>query len=94
MAKTEPKTYLATYKGDQLTIETDHTKPQALEALLRLILREWNKTSPNKLDAFVVRINDHHKRVKENLKPKEPEPEMEVLDFQFWEAMMQRIHEP
>ncbi|MGO4548052.1 hypothetical protein AB4Z29_24965 [Paenibacillus sp. 2TAB23] len=94
MARKDSKTYLFSFKGDELLIETDRTKPQALEALLRLILREWNKTSPDKLDAFVERINDHHKRIKEKLQPREPEPEMEILDFNFWESMMQRIREP
>ncbi|CAM4408072.1 hypothetical protein FHS16_001752 [Paenibacillus endophyticus] len=94
MAKKEGKTYLVSFKGNQLLIETDRTRPQALEALLTLIYREWNKVNPERLDAFMQRANDQHKRIKEKLQPREPEPEMEILDFNFWESMMQRIREP
>ncbi|MGG4141843.1 hypothetical protein ABEW34_01835 [Paenibacillus algorifonticola] len=94
MAKEEPNTFLVTFKGDQLTLVTDRPRKKTLEALLRLMLREWKNVNPDHMDAFIDRINAHHKWVKDKKKPEEPGPEVEEMDFHFWESMMQRVREP
>lgn len=88
----EPKHFIVKYKGDVLEITTDSTKPKTLEALLRLIFREYNRVNSDKLVAFMERMTNGAKNMVNRGKPPELEPELEV-GFDFFKALMERPRE-
>lgn len=89
------RTFTVEHRGNVIHITTDETTSEAFNAMLRTIFVAY-RSQPAKLDAFMKLINAYHGAVKEKGRPKfaEPESDTEVLDFQFWQALMERPWEP
>ncbi|MHA6481304.1 RNA polymerase sigma factor [Paenibacillus sp. strain BS8-2] len=60
--KSAPKGhYIVKHKGFALELYTEYTVPQSLEKLLSLILKEFSRRSPDKLQQYIDFINAEHK---------------------------------
>jgi len=89
VSESKEKTIRASYKGMVLNIETDVKPAKALEALLFMILHEYNKKSPTKLEAFIKRVNEDYERVKNKDKLRVEEMEDIEDGFEFFNWLMQ-----
>lgn len=89
LAEPKEKIIRATYKGWVLEITTDVKPAKALEAMLFLILHEYNKKSPTKLEAFIKRVNEDYERVKNKDKPKVENMDDIEEGFEFFNWLMQ-----
>jgi|GEM_PF-3877561 len=89
---TEPKEKVirASYKGRVLELSTDVMPAKALEALLFIVIHEYNKRSPTKLDKFIKRVNADYKRVKNKNKPKIEDMEDIEEGYEFYNWLMQQ----
>lgn len=89
------KHYTVTFKGDVLEVHTDYTLPRTLETLLTLIIREFNRKNPDKLETLMQRINAEYDRHVNKDKYKLAATESELEEgFDFWQALMERTWEP
>jgi hypothetical protein len=87
------KSYTIKHKGTVITLETDHNKPKTLDAILRTIFHEYQKSKPNKLDELMKAFNAYynHLLIKEAVKEGRynPKEEAEIDTFDFWRRMME-----
>lgn len=87
------KHYACSFKGDVLEVHTDYTLPRTLETLLTLIIKEFSRKNPDKLETLMQRINAEYDRHVNKSKSAAPESELEE-GFAFWQALMERPWEP